>query len=174
MLHSDLHLTPLYHHSRGGSLKHKPFLFAMYAIGLKTPQDAMHHWMGCGEESAKNWNRMLRIACGFAELHTGRSVQHPAGIVELDATKTVIKPGGKKHKAIASTAVEKHALRPLHRRVPQGHEHVLARALGEQIGSQRRPATTRGLRGGEADRQDDIEEGPRLVGGLCGRVQESH
>ena len=82
--------TPFWHMQKGGHLEYKPFLQSMYCCGLKVPQDSSVHLVGVGEDSIANHFRMIRLACGFAELHTGRSTDFKDGTLEIDGTKTNI------------------------------------------------------------------------------------
>ena len=63
---------------------------------MKLPQDAAKHLLGVGEDSTKNYFRMLRIATAFAELHTSREMQFGDGTLEIDSTAGVIKRSGSK------------------------------------------------------------------------------
>ena len=88
---ADIAHTPLWHMGKGGCVSYKTMLRAMYVFGCKIPLDAGQHIMGCGRDSAKTWYPMLRIATAFAELMSGRDLQHPDGILEFDATKTAVR-----------------------------------------------------------------------------------
>ena len=88
---ADLAYTALWHLQKGGQLFYRPYLRAQYLFGLKIPQDAAKHLLGVGEDSTKNYFRMLRIATAFAELHTSREMQFGDGTLEIDSTAGVIK-----------------------------------------------------------------------------------
>jgi len=88
---ADLAYTPLWHMQRGGTLSYVAFLKAMYVFGLKIPQDAACHLVGCGYDSIQNWYKMIRVGTAFAELHAARNMEFADGTVEVDATKTNVR-----------------------------------------------------------------------------------
>ena len=93
----DLAYTPFWHFQKSGRLKHKPFLNSTYVSGVKVPQDSSVHLVGAGEDAVNNAYSMIRCACAFAELYTGRTTDFGDGTLDIDATKANISKASLKH-----------------------------------------------------------------------------
>ena len=59
---ADVAYTPLWHMNKGGHLRYKAYLNALYVFSTKIPLDSSRHMRGCGYDSAENWSKMLRTS----------------------------------------------------------------------------------------------------------------
>lgn len=93
---SALLWSPLYHWARGGHTNFKQLLLAMYVVGLKIPTDTAQHLIGASYDTTESLIKMIKVALAYSELHIGRDLAFPTGILEFDGTKTNISRSQKK------------------------------------------------------------------------------
>ena len=81
--------TPFYNSNSGGhTLTHKTLLKYAFAVGVRTPQDAMKQYVGTSTKHSQRTDQDLRAAVAFIEKKKGDRTAFQNGEVDIDGVST--------------------------------------------------------------------------------------